>query len=357
MKNDVCIKDDVTIKPPVVVLGMHRSGSSAITEFLTNHGLYFGTDDDSIGSNHENQRGFWERRDVRNLNDEILFKFNCDWHCISGFDLNKLDESETNYFVNKARSLHEEISTKAGMAYVVKEPRMCLTFPIWAAAYNLEPEIVFIHRNPIEIAASLSHRNKLEQDHCLNLWFKYVYSALKSVVGKRVLFISYEQLNNDPLMISEIICDFFKNNDFLNRPSDEAILKIINKKLRHQKDQGNYELPAPHKILNDYINTLCQSHTIKDVIVPIEIDNALNKVIFNSEYERSIIFEQFLKNRNSYNETAEYNIFLKEKVLNLEGLYIHVKEKLNDCSSELSTYRRFSSVKKLRNILLRIAKK
>ena len=57
----------------VFILGMHRSGTSALARVLNLMGLYFGGERVSTGRNRENRKGFWERRDVRLLNDTILF--------------------------------------------------------------------------------------------------------------------------------------------------------------------------------------------------------------------------------------------------------------------------------------------
>jgi len=70
----------------LVVLGMHRSGTSALTRLLNMMGAYFGSDDISTGSNTENPKGFWERRDIRQINEYIFDKLDCDWDRVT-FDL------------------------------------------------------------------------------------------------------------------------------------------------------------------------------------------------------------------------------------------------------------------------------
>ena len=63
---------------------------SALARVLNLMGLYFGGEQVSTGRNLENQKGFWERRDVRTLNDTILYNANCDWDCISAFRVDEL---------------------------------------------------------------------------------------------------------------------------------------------------------------------------------------------------------------------------------------------------------------------------
>ena len=70
----------------VFILGMHRSGTSALARVLNLMGLYFGDEEASTGRSAENEKGFWERRDVRMINDSILFTSACDWDLLAEFD-------------------------------------------------------------------------------------------------------------------------------------------------------------------------------------------------------------------------------------------------------------------------------
>lgn len=49
----------------LVILGMHRSGTSGVTRLLNMAGAYFGPPGIATDANEENPKGFWERRDVR----------------------------------------------------------------------------------------------------------------------------------------------------------------------------------------------------------------------------------------------------------------------------------------------------
>ena len=57
----------------LLVLGMHRSGTSTVTRLLNLAGAYFGTDDDATETNQENPKGFWERRDIRRGHPGITY--------------------------------------------------------------------------------------------------------------------------------------------------------------------------------------------------------------------------------------------------------------------------------------------
>ena len=68
-------------------------------------GGYFGPEGSSTGANQENPKGFWERRDVRLLNDFVLHSAGCDWNKVSEFDPKKLTEDAVEEFNKRASNI------------------------------------------------------------------------------------------------------------------------------------------------------------------------------------------------------------------------------------------------------------
>ncbi|QIB66325.1 hypothetical protein [Kineobactrum salinum] len=56
----------------VVILGMHRSGTSMVAGELVAAGLYAGAAEELLDAQEDNPVGFWERQDVVALNDQML---------------------------------------------------------------------------------------------------------------------------------------------------------------------------------------------------------------------------------------------------------------------------------------------
>jgi hypothetical protein len=302
-------------KRPVVVLGMHRSGSSAITEFLTVHGLYFGSEKDGIGKNKENERGFWERRDVRDLNDEILQYLNCDWDTITSFDIGKIDKETRNEFVLKAKLIHDKLICESSNGYVLKEPRVCLTYPIWEEAFHdSESVIVFIHRNPIEIALSLEKRNNYDQSFSLNLWYRYIISALNYINNKKVLFISYDELSSNPKFVSKKLVQYLnEKNVGVIDPSDSNIYSVIQPNLRHQV-VATETLSGDLKLLNEHLNSLCLKGVVANY-VPISLSSDIKE---NYLEEKNINFNRYILFKNKYKDENKYVQELKGRIEYLE---------------------------------------
>ena len=81
--------DGFAAKSPgsVLVLGMHRSGTSAVTRLLGISGLNVG-DETALLPAHpsDNPTGYWERADLNAINDEILVSAGRAWNRVAGLE-------------------------------------------------------------------------------------------------------------------------------------------------------------------------------------------------------------------------------------------------------------------------------
>ena len=68
----------VTERRGVVVLGMHRSGTSAATRLVSLLGLPLSPDDDQIPVDEKNPTGYWESASLVTFNNELLAAIDCD---------------------------------------------------------------------------------------------------------------------------------------------------------------------------------------------------------------------------------------------------------------------------------------
>ena len=173
------------------VLGMHRSGTSALSRILNLMGAYFGGENVGTGRNAENPKGFWERRDVRDLNDAVLFDADCDWDCVSRLELSAMPEVRRTQYASLAMDV--VMAMDAHRPWFLKEPRLCVLFPIWREAVDL-PVCIHIYRNPLEVAHSLQTRNDMPVEVGLALWEIYNIRALQASAGLPGAFVCYEDL-------------------------------------------------------------------------------------------------------------------------------------------------------------------
>ena len=218
----------------LIVLGMHRSGTSVLARVLNMMGAYFGQEGVSTGANKENPKGFWERRDVRQLNDFVLHSVGCDWDKISNFELSSLPEPVIIEFGNKAANVVLEMD--AHRPWLLKEPRLCLLLDLWLELLEI-PVCIHIHRNPLEVAKSLYTRNKIPIQVGIALWEKYNESALSASQGLPRFIVSHKQLIHEPELEVKYIFEQLLNFDVsgLHLPSKKEITSFVRDDLYHEK--------------------------------------------------------------------------------------------------------------------------
>lgn len=218
----------------LIVLGMHRSGTSAVTRVLNMMGAYFGPEGafTDTGFGEYNEKGFWERKDVRELNQQILDGLKCDWDRVAKFDLDRLPRMVKLTFERRAKLL--VLNLDAHRPWVVKDPRMCLCFGLWRPLLEL-PVIVYVVRNPIQIAQSLERRNQFPLQLGLALWEKYNLAALASSAQLPHVVVSHEDLMRDPAATVQKLHEDLTRLDVapLRLPSDSEIRSFIDPKLQH----------------------------------------------------------------------------------------------------------------------------
>lgn len=188
----------------VIVLGMHRSGTSVLARMLNLMGLYLGPEGMSTGANPENPKGFWERRDVRLLNDAALHSVGCDWNRVADLDLGRIPENMAQAFDEVACRVLLEMD--AHRPWFIKEPRLCVLLPLWLRHLEV-PVVVNVHRDPVEVAASLHRRNGIPMEAGLELWEYYTRSAAAASRGVPAVSVLHGELMSAPEAVASRLHD------------------------------------------------------------------------------------------------------------------------------------------------------
>ncbi|PYK17323.1 MAG: hypothetical protein DME55_10560 [Verrucomicrobia bacterium] len=223
----------------ILVLGMHRSGTSMVARLLNMMGAYFAAEGISTGANQENPKGFWERRDVRNLNDMLLRSAGADWHRVSDFTLEKIPAAALAQFKTEAGKIILDMD--AHRPWFLKEPRFCLLAPLWLDLLEV-PVCVIVNRSPIEVAGSLQMRNGFPIAVGLALWECYNIAALNATRDQRRIQVNHAGLMADPVgTVRQLKGDLEKLGvRGLRAPSDEEIRAFIDPSLYRAKRERLY---------------------------------------------------------------------------------------------------------------------
>ena len=144
----------------ILVLGMHRSGTSVLTGMLAALGAFPGrrliAADPST-----NPTGFWEDEEIVRLNDGLLEYLGTRWDDCSVLPVDWMSQS----FVRGARERMLSVVQRefeGRPLWVIKDPRLCRLLPLWTdvlAALDCRVDFLLCLRNPIEVAESLRQRN------------------------------------------------------------------------------------------------------------------------------------------------------------------------------------------------------
>jgi hypothetical protein len=177
-----------------VVLGMHRSGTSALTRVL---GIFGATlPRNTIPAGRGNETGHWEPKKLVDFHDEVLSELDSNWYDWNALDIHKLTAQRRAEI--KAR-IAEIITAEYGEAslLVVKDPRICRFAPLFFEALTevgITARSVLIFRHPLEVAQSLEQRDGMPRAEACLLWLRHVLDAEIATRGTKRAVLSYDGL-------------------------------------------------------------------------------------------------------------------------------------------------------------------
>jgi len=214
---------------PVIVMGMHRSGTSALVRALRDMGLFIGHD---LEPNSE-------ARYFLNLNEALLAMAGSRWDSphsmlrvlededlvawMSGWLDAKMSGFETSLYLSKPNWFRYRDIRNFPQAWGWKDPRNVLTLPIWLKLFP-DAKVIHVVRHPVDVASSLKVRElklrditleekanpeqwKVTSPQCFDLeygvklWETYVSAAEKALAAvpkQQQMTVVYEDWLSQP---------------------------------------------------------------------------------------------------------------------------------------------------------------
>ena len=182
-----------------LVLGMHRSGTSALAGALEAMGLSVGPDDDVMPADIANPEGYFELLSIVRADDDLLAHFGGQWDSPPDFAPDWSDGDVAQEFVVTMRAHLAELF--GDDHYLLKDPRMSLLLPVWRRITDDKDCAIVIVRDPMEVATSLHRRNGLQVLTGLALWSVYNRAMLRDLHGARVHVCTYGDLVERPVEV------------------------------------------------------------------------------------------------------------------------------------------------------------
>jgi hypothetical protein len=255
----------------VFVLGMHRSGTSAITRAINLLGVPMAAEDELMGVNPNNPTGFWEVRRLTKFNNELLEELGGSslgppvlapgWE--KGARLERRREQGRVAFEKAHRS----------STWVWKDPRNCITFPFWREALGVTPVVVLVHRGPRAIARSLDRRQGLSAPMAFAAWERYMRSALAGARGLPTHVTTLSRLAEAPADWARELSTFLRGHG-IDADSEQGLAELgafvqsSPTTPQDARDEAVEEMSDEQTELAGAIESLIGSH---DALVPPEL--------------------------------------------------------------------------------------
>ena len=183
----------------IVVLGMHRSGTSAVARSLPVFQVALGnTLMPSAAGN--NPTGFWEDLEINALNNEMLRAIEDDWHHLSPIKSHQIAALRKAGFFNRAVGL---LKKKVGNAPIFgfKDPRTARLLPFWKPVFTrckCSVAYVLSIRHPLSVVRSLANRDRFGPEKSYMLWLAHVLESLTGTNQCQRVLVDYDRLIENP---------------------------------------------------------------------------------------------------------------------------------------------------------------
>ena len=158
----------------VVVLGMHKSGTSLVSELLHHSGIEM-IEADRAAIYDEGQH--YERPETREINKQLLNS----WRLHSLETVEPLRDAGADRAAKaKAQDLVTSLEKK-GQDWGFKDPRTCLTYGFWTQ-FLPDHKLICIFRDALEVSEHYRRRNRRRLD-ALHAWYVYNSAMLTAYEG------------------------------------------------------------------------------------------------------------------------------------------------------------------------------
>ena len=195
--SEACESASSAQRQAVLILGMHRGGTSALAGVISALGV--AGPKTPTGPTKDNLRGYFESAPLGAAHDALLASAGSRWH-----DWRKFD---ARWFCSTAAEEHRQrikdlLLSEYGHRPLIfiKDPRICRFVPFMSAILaelNISPVAILPIRNPLEVAYSLKRRDNFLLPKSILLWLRHMLDAEFHSRQMRRCFVPYEDFLRD----------------------------------------------------------------------------------------------------------------------------------------------------------------
>lgn len=231
----------------VVILGMHRSGTSLVADLVHKWGAHPGEGPLSLGDEW-NREGYWESEALVSFNDELLQRIGASWLMPPGPDDDQHlhDLAQSSDFAERARTIVDSLSAGGTRVWFCKDPRLALLLPFWRRIWG-DVVYVTVNRHPAEIALSLLRRNHIPVVVSLLVWQRTWLCILEQTFGiESNCLLQYDRLVRDPAGECHGLCGFLERAVGCHSAPTAAptMAARVQPELQHQRVTASFQARA-----------------------------------------------------------------------------------------------------------------
>lgn len=295
------MKADNNKLPIIIVLGMHRSGTSLVAQLVAKWGAFMGND--LMPADEFNIDGYWEHNPLVALNEKIFEFLGHNW--IYPPETMHID-SLIDQFGEEANQIVNDMDSQNTL-WCWKDPRIVFLLPFWKRILA-HRKIAYIvsYRNPFAVASSLKKRDDLPESVAFALWENTMLRILKEIDSYNYQFlVEYEKLLTEPDEFCSSL--FYFLNRFNGVEKNNEVLLLMQQAIKPNLSNSviiNTINPTQKLILD----LLEGGKTIN------EVENSISKQIFQANeilkyYSTSYLSNHFFAQcyiqtkSNSFNES------------------------------------------------------
>ena len=180
-----------------LVLGMHRSGTSAVTQLLALAGATLPAN--VMPGDEHNAKGYFEPWKIAIFNDERLRAAGSAWDDPFAYPFRELPGEESTAWQDRAATLFDAEFARARFP-LMKDPRATVLLPMWRAvleARGVGARCVIPLRHPLAVAGSLQRRDGFAPEKSVLVWSAYMLAAEAYTRDLPRAFVRYDALLAD----------------------------------------------------------------------------------------------------------------------------------------------------------------
>ncbi len=314
----------------ILILGMHRSGTSALTGVLNLLDVYLGNT--LMKANFANEKGYFENDKIFEINEILLSQCDSSWNdtFYNEAKLECIQEVDTLKSIIKKEFEYSNL-------FAIKDPRLALLFPIYKKvleSLSIDIKIILPYRNPLEVASSLHKRDSMSKEKGMLLWAFYFLLAEKYSRDYDRVFIDFDILMTNPQKIMTIISEKL-HIDFNAKYAQhkEKISEFLEPNLKHHNiamDNLSDSVPLIVKKIVALKENFNHEKTLIEFDALTEELFSYQKLFYNSDIVA--VHDELIKTKK-YLDTQEKQ--QKEKLYAKDEALEHVQKLLQEQSDSL----------------------